>query len=153
MPALMALISGADTVELKLTVPESGQRSASSRSAWTRCDAQIRQVCFLETPDLALDKAGLVVRARRSQKKGDDSVVKLRPVVPSELPAAPQVADVRRRGRRLADGVRLLGLDEGRAGRRRARGDARRIADPQAVLEAAAGAVRGARARGLSSTT
>jgi len=26
------------------------------------------------------------VRARRSQKKGDDSVVKLRPVVPSELP-------------------------------------------------------------------
>jgi len=28
------------------------------------------------------------VRARRSQKKGDDSVVKLRPVVPSELPRA-----------------------------------------------------------------
>jgi hypothetical protein len=28
-----------------------------------------------------------VVRARRSQRKGDDSVVKLRPVVPDELPA------------------------------------------------------------------
>jgi hypothetical protein len=37
---------------------------------------------------LALDEKGLVVRARRSQKKGDDSVVKLRPVVPSELPKA-----------------------------------------------------------------
>ena len=49
-------------------------------------DAQIRQVYFFETPDLALDKAGLVVRARRAQRKGDDSVVKLRPVVPTELP-------------------------------------------------------------------
>jgi hypothetical protein len=45
-------------------------------------------VLFFDTPDLALDKAGLVVRARRSQKKGDDTVVKLRPVVPSELPKA-----------------------------------------------------------------
>ena len=51
-------------------------------------DAQIRQVFFFDTPDLGLDKAGLVVRARRTQGKGDDSVVKLRPVVPSELRAA-----------------------------------------------------------------
>ena len=43
---------------------------------------------FFDTPDLALDKQGLVVRARRSQGKGDDSVVKLRPVVPAELPKA-----------------------------------------------------------------
>ena len=28
--------------------------------------AQIRQVYFFETPDLALDRAGVVVRARRS---------------------------------------------------------------------------------------
>ena len=48
--------------------------------------AQIRQVFFFDTPGLDLDKQGLVVRARRSQKKGDDTVVKLRPVVPSELP-------------------------------------------------------------------
>ena len=50
-------------------------------------EAQIRQVFFFDTPDLALDKAGVVVRARRIQGKGDDSVVKLRPVVPAELPA------------------------------------------------------------------
>ena len=48
-------------------------------------DSQIRQVYFFDTPDLALNKKGLVVRARRVQKKGDDSVVKLRPVVPDEL--------------------------------------------------------------------
>jgi hypothetical protein len=35
---------------------------------------------------LALNQQGIVVRARRVQKKGDDSVVKLRPVVPSDLP-------------------------------------------------------------------
>ena len=49
-------------------------------------DAQIRHVFFFDTPDLALDRHGLVVRARRSQRRGDDTVVKLRPVVPSELP-------------------------------------------------------------------
>jgi hypothetical protein len=42
---------------------------------------------FFDTPDLALNRAGIVVRARRTQEKGDDTVVKLRPVVPSELPA------------------------------------------------------------------
>ena len=40
---------------------------------------------FFDTPDLSLSKAGVVVRARRVQGKGDDSVVKLRPVVPNEL--------------------------------------------------------------------
>ena len=47
---------------------------------------QIRQVFFFDTPELTLYEHGVVARARRVQKKGDDSVVKLRPVVPSELP-------------------------------------------------------------------
>ena len=41
---------------------------------------------LLRHPELALYGTGLVVRARRIQGKGDDSVVKLRPVVPHELP-------------------------------------------------------------------
>ena len=49
-------------------------------------DAQIRQVFFFDTPDLQLNQAGVVARARRVQGKGDDSVVKLRPVVPKEMP-------------------------------------------------------------------
>jgi hypothetical protein len=48
--------------------------------------AQIRQVYFFDTPDLALDRKGVVVRARRIQRKGGDTVVKLRPVDPTELP-------------------------------------------------------------------
>jgi hypothetical protein len=82
---LLRLIKGADSVELKLTVPESDQRSAVASLALDVLDAQMRQVVFFDTPDLALDRSGLVVRARRIQGKGDDSVVKLRPVVPTEL--------------------------------------------------------------------
>ena len=48
-------------------------------------DGQIRQVYFFDTPDLVLNQSGLVVRARRVQGKGDDSVVKLRPVDPKKL--------------------------------------------------------------------
>ena len=81
------LLKGSDSVELKLTVPEEHQRSAAVALGMDPLDAQIRQVYFFDTPELALDKLGVVVRARRIQGKGDDSVVKLRPVVPSELPA------------------------------------------------------------------
>jgi hypothetical protein len=84
---LLPLIRGADSVELKLTVPESDQRSAVGALGMDPIDAQIRQVFFFDTPDLALNQAGVVVRARRVQRKGDDSVVKLRPVVPDDLPA------------------------------------------------------------------
>lgn len=87
LPELMSLIEGSDSVELKLTVPESQQRSAVTELGLDPLDAQIRQVFFFDTPDLALNRAGVVVRARRVQKKGDDSVVKLRPVVPGQLPA------------------------------------------------------------------
>jgi hypothetical protein len=82
------LVKDSDSVELKVTVPESAQRFAINSLGMDPLDAQIRQVFFFDTPDLALDSAGVVVRTRRVQNKGDDSVVKLRPVVPSELPAA-----------------------------------------------------------------
>jgi hypothetical protein len=85
---LVAQVKEVDSIELKLTVPEQAQIPTARALDMDPLQAQMRQVFFLETPDLALDKAGLVVRARRSQKKGDDSVVKLRPVVPSELPKA-----------------------------------------------------------------
>jgi hypothetical protein len=84
---LFNLIKDSDSVELKLTVPESDQRSAVQALDMDPLNAQLRQVYFFDTPDLALYEAGVVVRARRVQKKGDDCVVKLRPVVPSELPS------------------------------------------------------------------
>ena len=84
---MLALSSGADSIELKLTVPEQGHRSAIEALGLDPLDAQIRLVCFFDTPDLRLNRQGVIVRARRVQGREDDSVVKLRPVVPDELPA------------------------------------------------------------------
>jgi hypothetical protein len=83
---MLALIKGADSVELKLTIPETSQRSTVQALGIDPIGAQVRLVHFYDTPDLTLEKAGVVVRARRVAQKGDDSVVKLRPVVVSELP-------------------------------------------------------------------
>jgi hypothetical protein len=82
----LSLMKDSDSVELKLTVGEDQHRSTAMALGMDPLEAQIRMVAFFDTPDLQLDRAGLVVRARRIQGKGDDSVVKLRPVVPSELP-------------------------------------------------------------------
>jgi hypothetical protein len=83
---MLGLMKGADSVELKLTIPASEQRAAVTALDADPLDAQIRQVFFFDTPDLTLNGKGVVVRARRVQGKGDDSVVKLRPVVPTDLP-------------------------------------------------------------------
>jgi hypothetical protein len=90
MSNLLALTKKADSVELKLTVPESGSgyRSTAAALDIDPLDAQMRQVFFLDTPDLLLNRNGLVPRVRRSQGSVDDSVVKLRPVVPNDLPPA-----------------------------------------------------------------
>jgi hypothetical protein len=83
---LTTLLGEADSAELKLSVPATDLRHTATALGLDPLDAQIRHVFFFETPDLALDRAGLVVRARRIQKRGDDTVVKLRPVDPSTLP-------------------------------------------------------------------
>jgi hypothetical protein len=82
---LLSVLPSSDSVELKLTVPESHHRSTVVGLGMDPLEAQIRQVVFFDTPDLALDRHGVVVRARRVQGRGDDCIVKLRPVVPSEL--------------------------------------------------------------------
>ncbi len=82
---LMKLIGKSDSVELKLTVADDQRRAATRALEIDPLNAQIRQVVFFDTPDLRLNKAGVVVRARRVQGKGDDSTVKLRPVTPDDL--------------------------------------------------------------------
>jgi hypothetical protein len=83
---LLGLIDEADSVELKLTVDETAQRSTIAALGLDPLAAQIRLVHFFDTPDLALERAGVVVRARRVQGKEDDTVVKLRPVDPAAVP-------------------------------------------------------------------
>lgn len=62
---MLSLIKGADSVELKLTIPESSQRSTIEALGIDPIGAQVRLVHFYDTPDLTLEKAGVVVRARR----------------------------------------------------------------------------------------
>ena len=90
---LLAAIGEADSVELKLTVPLADRSRAGEALGVDPLDGQIRQVYFFDTPDLALNQKGLVVRARRVQQKGDDSVVKLRPVVPADLPSEVRLSE------------------------------------------------------------
>ena len=82
----MRLMKGADNVELKLTIPADLQRATIRGLPIDPVEAQPRQVFFFDTPDLALNDAGVIVRARRIQGGKADTVVKLRPVVPDELP-------------------------------------------------------------------
>lgn len=91
---LMSVISGSDAVELKLTVPDSHHRSTGDALDLDPVKAEIRQVVFFDTPDLVLNEAGLVVRARRMPGGEGDTVIKLRPVLPDQIPA-----DLRKSGR------------------------------------------------------
>ena len=86
LPRLLELIGEADSVELKVTVPESDHRSAVRALGLDPIEAEIRQVYFFDTPELELYGHGVVVRARRGLR-GGDTVVKLRPVEPAGLPA------------------------------------------------------------------
>src|SRR4026208_513518 len=85
---LLALIKDVDSIELKLTVPEPAQLSTARALGLDPLRAQIRQVLFFDTPDLALDGHGILVRARGAQEEGHETVVKLRPVEPSKVPPA-----------------------------------------------------------------
>jgi hypothetical protein len=86
MKDLLSLIGGADSVELKVTLPASAHQGTVRTLGLDPLEAQIRQIFFFDTPELTLNAAGVVPRARRIQGRSGDSVVKLRPVVPDELP-------------------------------------------------------------------
>jgi hypothetical protein len=78
-------LGGIGSVELKMNVP-SEQRMALRKLHVDPLMGRIREVVFFDTPDLELFKGGVVVRGRRTQGKDEDTVVKLRPVIPEELP-------------------------------------------------------------------
>ena len=85
---VLGLLKGSDSVELKLSVPDANRRSAVASLGIDPLDAQIRQVAFFDTPDLVLNNHGLVVRARRVQRKPGDCIVKIRPLVPDQVSSA-----------------------------------------------------------------
>jgi hypothetical protein len=69
-------------VELKVVVPEHDGRSLGL----DKQRGQVRRVYFLDTPNLDLYRAGVIVRFRHRPHDHDDAVVKLRPVAPGRRP-------------------------------------------------------------------
>jgi hypothetical protein len=83
---VLELVEGVDSVELKLSIPVTAQRTTIAGLPLDPVETEPRQVFFFDTPDLALNRAGVVVRARRIRGGTADTVVKLRPVDPKDLP-------------------------------------------------------------------
>ena len=72
-------------MELKLVAPMHTHRATIAKLGLDPIEAEVRQVYFFDTPNLDLNKAGVVVRARRIQGGAGDTVVKLRPVDPAAI--------------------------------------------------------------------
>ena len=68
--SILRLGKAANSIELKLTVPLMGHRATIKGIGLDPVEAQPRQAFFFDTPDLALNRAGVVVRARRIQGGG-----------------------------------------------------------------------------------
>lgn len=87
---LLALTRQADSVELKFIVPESAHDEFRRALGidFDQVRAKARKIYFLDTADLALHRHGVVARVRSIDHRPDDSVIKLRPLIPSDLPAA-----------------------------------------------------------------
>ena len=86
LAALLGIIPDVDGVELKLSVSDADRPGVVEVLGIDPLDAQVRQVAFVDTPDLRLSAGGLVVRARRTQGKPGDLTVKLRPMLPQDVP-------------------------------------------------------------------
>ena len=82
---IMKLIKGSGSIELKVVVPVTTHRATIESIGLDPVEAQPRQAYFFDTTDFALNKAGVVVRARRIQGGRADTVIKLRPVDPSTI--------------------------------------------------------------------
>lgn len=90
---LLKLTKDSDSVELKVSVQEDDHTSATQALGLDPIEAEIRQIYFFDTPNLALNAAGIAVRARRIQGGTADTVIKRRPVVPSEIPKDFRLSD------------------------------------------------------------
>ena len=82
---LFHLIGSADSVEIKLVIPMEAHRATFKSLELDPVEMELRQVFFFDTPNMALNKAGLVVRARRFQGGRGDTVIKLRQVEPTMI--------------------------------------------------------------------
>jgi hypothetical protein len=84
---LLYLVRNAKSIELKLSVPMKQHQESALRIGIDAVEGQPRHAYFFDTADQALNRAGVIVRARRRPGGRADTVVKLRPVDPAMIDA------------------------------------------------------------------
>ena len=82
---MLSILTDADSVELKMSVPDADRRSAIAALGLDPLAADMVQIWFFDTVDLDLNASGVIARVRRTRAR-DDSTVKLRPIIPNDLP-------------------------------------------------------------------
>jgi hypothetical protein len=87
MKQLLHVIRNSKSIEIKVSVPMTEHQRATLSIGLDPVEAQPRHVYFFDTADQALNRAGLIVRARRIPGGIADTVVKLRPVDPAGIDA------------------------------------------------------------------
>ena len=85
---MLSLSRAADRVELKLTVPKPALDATCAALGVNFAHVSAHRVYYLDTADRTLHRHGIVVRVRSIRRRPDDSVVKLRPVSPADIPPA-----------------------------------------------------------------
>ncbi len=85
VPDVPALLDACDSVELKAVMAEAEGRRTAESLGFDLGKALTSQVYYLDTPGLALEAAGLIVRIRRTGDAGADATVRIRPADPAAL--------------------------------------------------------------------
>jgi uncharacterized protein YjbK len=83
--AFESRIAGSHKVEIKITITGNDEERAYEALDIGNRDAVRREIYFFDTPELSLNKAGVVLRARAIEDDDHDSVVKIRPVDPDKV--------------------------------------------------------------------
>jgi hypothetical protein len=84
---LLHLVRNSKSIEIKVSVPMVEHQRIALSMGIDAVEAEPRHVYFFDTADQALNRAGLIVRARRMPGGVADTVVKLRPVDPAGIDA------------------------------------------------------------------
>jgi hypothetical protein len=82
-----------DTVELKLTIPDSDQRPTTRALGIDPFEAEVRQLVYFDTRGLDLDRLGLAISAERVRGSIAHAVVQVTPMAPGSLPAHLRVGE------------------------------------------------------------
>lgn len=85
VPDVPAFLDACDTVELKAVLTEAEGRRAARSLGFDIADARTRHVYYLDTPGLALEAAGVIMRIRQTGDAGADATVRIRPADPAAL--------------------------------------------------------------------